>query len=195
MDLKYLSTKDAYDRLHDTVVRYQTKPVLVRVDRSSEETKILSLRTLRGRWKTIDPNSEELDSSSPPLGFMNDDGNAIYLIRFPHRRWKAGVCPANTKFEVINKGGHNRNFFCPALADTIEGIYPTFNEALRIASVENSCAFSRHLAIDNAQRIWCGTTKIGAIRKGKMVVLKPMPSRMFSILGQMTGVEICGKHL
>ncbi len=167
MDEWFLHEEDARTRLNHTVIRYDGEPMFIAI-----EDEVAHIRPL-GRssgWQEIDWADRRLDHSSPPLGFVNKDGTATYVQRNPDRRWQASVHDGNCVVEVINKGDcPPRLFDSRAFGDMIKGEYPSYEEARDIALGYNACAFSRHLAVDNRERLWCAKRRIGIVRDGEIV--------------------------
>lgn len=113
----------ADSRLNNTIVRYEGKGVFV----NKVMKKGALITSLRGGDGNV-VNLDDLDLTPVKLGFANI-GNAIsYLTRMPMRRdWRQGLRVGNftsvygTPADLVNYN---------ALADTIEGIYPTLQECV-----------------------------------------------------------------
>jgi len=89
--------KDVDGALTGTVCRYQGVPVLVR----AFDAKTVELYTLRDDSQlvtTVRHDDEELDISTPPLGYAQVRKNqVVYVTRVPLRRWKQGIHADNIK--------------------------------------------------------------------------------------------------
>lgn len=107
---------------------------------------------------------------SPPnkrLGYMNIEGNCVYLKRIPYRIFQIGINHRNTKsflskygryfidsydVEYTAKGFHSKEFY-----NCMLGIYPSLEQCLKIITdtpeFEGCVAFDRQFAVDYRRRV------------------------------------------
>ncbi len=130
--LRYLNGDDVHRRLHNTIVRYQGQPVFCR---QCEDSLYLDLRPLRKTSfsiKEIHSSDEELDVSSPPLGYMNTPTCSVYVQRVATRKQHQGFCTnvAQQYVEGELDDSLNSYFAGPHMADLIEDIYPKISACI-----------------------------------------------------------------
>lgn len=142
-------------RLCETVVRHKGEPAFIYNITDNRHVVFSYLGEEIENKKTASFKSRYFDFSSPPLGYMNLQGRAYYVMRIPRRRWKQGIdrYSLTTVFPSSEKGlgsrfpeGHLRSL---EFKKCIKGEFPSMEEALK--QVENSrgdsVAFSRGVAI------------------------------------------------
>jgi len=147
-------------RLHQSIVRYKNRPVLVLA--ATEASTNLCARPLDNidddkAAFIINANDEDLDISSVPLGYVNTENDAVFVSRVPVRRQKQGVSTDNT---VVNYHGvgnaHNDGLFgfhLKYLIATIEGHYPSVEDALaEVLKDKRGRAFHRYFAFGKQDR-------------------------------------------
>jgi hypothetical protein len=103
--------------------------------------------------KIVDYREPEFDYRAFPLGYMNYNNNAHYLVRIPYRIQKQGLCR-----HAINCDPHigGSDWYTSAgMRDTILNVYPKLAEALvQIEDGEaRSVAVHRTFAISNTRPI------------------------------------------
>lgn len=142
-------------RLLGTVISHRNKAVLVNnvVKNSAKKPfTIASMEILTD--KEIADTLDNYDLVPVPLGFVNLDNDwnrkksgAIYLSRTPIRQdWRQGFRMHQARFEYNDKG------ILPDLksvAETIEGIFPSLDEAAERAKQAGRTAWTRHFAVNN----------------------------------------------
>jgi len=160
MPCKYDTLKDLQDRLHGTYCRYDGKLYYVTVE--SKDVIVLYDSVSQRPKLNINPSDPNFDISSLEVGYMNLDqkemaqlgvesnGGVLYLMRYPQRRYRQGVTPEclsayrieNMDISPFRTGSLLRT---AGFRKSIEGDFPSFNEALDDKSAE--VALSRDLAI------------------------------------------------
>lgn len=151
--LNYSDKNYAVGRLIGTIVRYNSKPVMVN-EINGTEISYRNLLTSKTEYGLYDG----LDINPVPLGYTNSHGISYYLTRCPMRKdWKQGLrsqtmraleCGAN--FPI----SHEINL--RDVARTIIGEFPSVEKAIK-ALVDNDAvtiAFSRTFALDGDGSIW-----------------------------------------
>lgn len=140
----------AQDKILDTIVRLiDGTPVIIFGVYGNQ--KKCEVRTINKKPVFSFVKLKELDLSSPPLGFLNYNFEALYASRFTKRRdWKQGLRDNNT----FIAGGYNlRNFIDGGvLNDCILGKYPKLQSIFKrfdrkVGRNSDSMAWHRHWAI------------------------------------------------
>lgn len=145
----------AHQRLVQTVVRVAHSGLPVWVNDVFIRDKQVNISPLTNLEKATDVSLKELNLSSPPLGFVNHNSVAVFLMRVPKRRdWKQGLRPANCQ---LNANGLNVHFMellkNNSLHNCIIGKYPSLPNILReyekqkIYGRGSSLAWDRHWAL------------------------------------------------
>lgn len=109
------------------------------------------------------------DEVSPPnkrLGYMNIEGNCVYLKRNPYRIFQIGINRRNTKILFAKYGSYFvdlydvdrmvAGFSCKEFYNCMLGIYPPLKDCEDIISAPNfegAVAFDRQFAVDSRRRI------------------------------------------
>lgn len=156
--IRYNSVEDLSMRLKNTIVRYRGEPVFI--DKVTPDLDVRVVKLLdRFRTSYVDSSHEDLDISSPPLGFMNNVNEAGYIFRTPRNTQKQGVVPSNLTVMLINNGRSYREGIgwetiedLIPIGQSIAGIYPSFEEVVDMVSKPRpnrnvSQAFSRDWAM------------------------------------------------
>jgi len=172
----YKEPQYAKQRLLETVVRWKGNAVMVKeITGNRVIFKILSNGTAG------DCPFNELDINPVPLGYCNAGIDAQYLARIPMREdWKQGLRFNNLR----NHQGHTPDISWKSIANTIEGKYPTIEEAFKSLKSpnKNSVAFSRNFAITKEKRLrYKGNHDVGYFTdvneytlEGKYIYLKEL---------------------
>jgi hypothetical protein len=137
---------DVQHRLVKSICRYKDLPVYV----NSSKLHVVSIIYLHDSTKAmVDYRDAEFDYRSPPLGYMNVNEEAHYLVREPDRKnQKYGLtpgtvaCPAGTL--------HPQDYFLSkAMAACIMANHPTFREVVEKLDNDDirSSAIARHVAL------------------------------------------------
>lgn len=163
-------------RINHSVIRYKDVPVYVdevlygdpeKRYRVGDAVIVRLTDLLTGKHFSIDAESADLNTASPPLGYMNQSKRcvAFFLERIPRRRWKSGLNSENVA--AMTPLGEtmptsSKMFRSSDIARTILNDYPTLQEcedkiaeslASPLFSVENightllAQAFHRQLAL------------------------------------------------
>lgn len=168
---KYETAEETKFRLENTVVLYDGKPVYItRVGAVGAEDKKEIARVFF--WELPLPkgrapgqgetrkylSSRNFDLAPFKMGYINHNGEAIFVARLPVRQQRQGLCPNTCTFS--NVLGHPSKVMdfatminSQGFVDMIEGKYPTFKDAGELLGDKktSSIAISRSFAfvIDN----------------------------------------------
>lgn len=153
----YTTQKDLSDRLHDTVCRYDGKPVYVLY----ETTSCLSLYDLglKNLVKKISPDDPFFDISSIELGYGNyvtDKGAKVFqCLRSPSRQYKQGLKPNELGWKTIDGKEANAGATVNGLTaylwklqgfeDLLTNTFPSFSQGLQEGRQE--FAISKQVAV------------------------------------------------
>ena len=156
MKNKYLS-QDYTQKLDSTIVRYNGEPVFLRVE-SATCFALYQLGDTTQLVGKIKPTDDSLDISSIPLGWYNNSANrrAFFYERAPVRKYKQGVCSANTN--AYTHGGDRAPFdyfFSPSVVDGLKGKFPSLKAAVSLLekSAWQSVAISRDVLLYKSKNI------------------------------------------
>lgn len=145
--------RDATMRLVDTIVFYKGRAMKV----ESITERALKLRgriILTGDNVSVHQEDEDLQMFCPPVGYVNVEGDALYFMRQPMRRWKQGidmralVCPTHG---MRSRGAITENL----LAKCLENDYPDLDQAMGMFASRNpfkqiekkGVAFAKHFSV------------------------------------------------
>lgn len=163
---RYWSPEDAASRLTGTIITYHNKAIRV----ISVDHKIMTYILCENGDEFNDPvpqkvhvDSEYVDISSPPLGYINAGHRVYYARRYPKRRWKAGIDGGSV---FLTPNGHSsehsssslNNVSLKKIAAMIENVYPSVSSILKEATEnikKTEGAFHRKWSlgeIDRAER-------------------------------------------
>lgn len=142
-------------RLLGTVIAHQNKAVCVNnVLKTSSKKPFTIASTEILTDKEIDDTLDNYDLVPVPLGFVNLDNEwnrkatgSVYMSRTPIRQdWRQGFRMHQARFEYNDRG------ILPdlkSIAATIEGNYPSLDEAAERAKKVERTAWTRHFALDS----------------------------------------------
>ena len=155
---------DVRKRLVGSICRLNGEPIYVR---DSKAHVVGYYGVIDEIYKTVDYRVKEFDYRSPPLGYMNYDGQAIYVSRIPDRHnQRQGLChDVITGTPTWPRG----RWPCPEIGFCIKGSHPTLEQAIqRIDDSEcESVAIHRHVAISKLN----GCT-LGIHYRGRLVGMR-----------------------
>lgn len=161
---------DLQARLDRTFIRYDDLVYYCRVD----GTHLLLYRPMdvngsKPKFINVNKDDEKLDVSSIPLGYMNYNGNAVYLRRSPTRRYKQGVCPGS-----LSDGQNGDILFTKEFSDSIEGIFPSLRQAIALFNKQQavSVALTQNVAIgltEKYYKVYIQEEEVGYIEKNNNV--------------------------
>ena len=127
------------------------------VEAHSRDTNVdLFLLLKDERLPNVDSNSEDLDITAPPLGFVHSKFGPMYMSRPPYRQQKQGIQPRSCNF--LGFGGAERLPDNKEIATMMVGKYPTYEEGLetfRTTAETKGFAFTRPFAIGYYKDIPC----------------------------------------
>lgn len=118
----------------------------------------------------VEADDPRLDISSPPLGYLNTDRGAYYLMRSPLRRYQQAMSARNCVEGILGPNGvefgpegRSEWLFTKEYRNTFTKGYPTFYEAVDLLDKPNgpvSVAINRECAITkdelNIIKLWWG---------------------------------------
>lgn len=176
--VKFRSAGDLSMRLCQSFIRYKGEPVYV-LD-SVHSSKIVDCMYLKDGGKAVafgvDVDDDDVDISSPPLGYINYNGN-WHLSRLSERRQKQGLDIRRALARNAFQGKVNAHNVLGGgvtswldLRKTILGEYPTFEKALEYGT-PFARRFSIDIAEDNTRILSYMGNSIGLIRKNKSSIL------------------------
>lgn len=186
MKAKY-GPADYEARLNGGVVLWKGIPHKVQVD--GHQININDLITGRAVERNIEPLDDNLDISSPELGFINGEYNAYYLMRVPLRKYRQTL-EQNAIFEsILQTGGfYNEHggrgsvmLYTKYFRDSYTNNYPSFDEAVKLLTDEKmeSVALNRHVAITldplGIVKVWyrMGDQPVGWVEPGGHIIKVP----------------------
>jgi hypothetical protein len=106
---RYEHPDDVSMRLQKTFVRYHGRPVMVH---HISGFMLEAIDAIDDTRTEVDANDEELDISSPPIGYVNT-GKLLYLSRAPYRRQRQGLylpdCLAHAEPQTLGEGWRRPN--------------------------------------------------------------------------------------
>lgn len=148
MAVPFLSLNDTRNRVHRTVCMFKDRPVYCQV----EDVNLLKCRPLRSRPTGPDlevwVQDSEFSYKSPPLGYLNYENAAWYVMRIPTRQIRAGLSPELLTTEP--RGINPADFLMTkAFEDCILGNHPSLANALEKLKKIASVAIHRHVALVN----------------------------------------------
>lgn len=167
-----LTPEDLDLRLNNTICRYKGHPYYVQTGRADGRNSYpkISLYKLDGTMSrpiNVDHTSDEFDDSSPPLGYMNYNNQAIYLKRVPHRLQNQGVRQESI-MSIPSTRGHW--FTSVSMESCILGRYPSQDQAmstLQDAGSPYGVAIHRHIALS-----WIDSRTLGLYYKARLIATK-----------------------
>lgn len=141
-------------RINNSVIRYDNKPIYVMsVSQSSGHLCDLDIKyLLTGKNGTCSSESKKLDTSSPPVGYVNFPKrcDTLFLERVPRRRWKAGLHQENVVITTVTGAQGSCDTSTLRSASTGKCIlndYPSFKEARDLLTKATKSDEYSHAAI------------------------------------------------
>ena len=155
--------------LLDSIIRYKNSPVTIHAINESAKGFMLTIRSLYDMQDSIKVslNSRFLNFLPVKLGYCNTPFGAVLIQRKPARAYKQGL-HGNNIF-ISGRDGernylHADGIYNKYVADCIEGIYPSFEEAVDLVrEYKVSVAYARTVCITaNGELIYRGS-RIGSV--------------------------------
>lgn len=151
--LKNKINPDDYSaRFNDSICRFKGEPYRVQVH-SRTRFDLIPL-TNRGDVITINPQDDDFDISSIPMGYMNHNGIAVSCVRRSQRRYTQGVTQRNVSFFSIS-GERSPNHdgisvYSTAVHAMVMNSYPSVESAIETlrSGKAQSIAISRRVALE-----------------------------------------------
>lgn len=154
----------ANSRLQGTIVRIGEEPVFVHQVQRNCKALVAKLKDI---YTDFEVDMNELNLVPVPLGMCNFNDQVSYLQRIPMRRdWRQGLRREN----FISSNVPHAAVPPDVLGDVIEGVYPTFKEALDKAKKGVSTAFHRHWAIMRDNTFMYKRDVVGVVEGGVLVL-------------------------
>lgn len=176
---RYPSIGDAALRLQETMVLYEGELIIVKAPHL-DNVHMFAHRIVDGADIVVDPNSDALDITALPLGFMNLKNAGVYVTRRPERKQKQGfdyyhsVHHFPSGFPMHPRDIWNKDTF-KCFRRTVRDEYPSFQDCL--TTVGMSKAFSRGMAVRRAEKDsttllvnLCGVEDIGIVYDGGVLL-------------------------
>lgn len=148
MRVKYLP-QDHGARLNGGICFYKGHPYVLYVVGDNTHAELRKLSSPKKQGEIVELSSEDLDISSPLLGYVNYNNSTFYTMRSPERRYKQLVEPATlvaqecgvTKPTMIDTGSmllstSGENMFL--------GEYPSLKEATSLITSKKVKAIAIH---------------------------------------------------
>ena len=104
-------------------------------------------------------SSKNFDFRTPPMGFLNANGNAFYCSRLPKKQQKQGLNGETFLGQHVSQPGKSIPFNSilglNETTDMFMGRYPNFEEAKRMITqgIAKSVAFSREFCLVNDEEL------------------------------------------
>ncbi len=166
---KNVNYRDLRQAFLHTVCLVNKEPVYVLNVSADRIFQVKDLKTNKQRYEDFDP--DKLKSPLNRLGMVNRNGVAYYLVRSTARIWQMGINQNNVHpkaLKGINYGraglnmGSLSDVAISEVADTLAGIYPTFEEAIQsVKTFGGIVAFDRQFAICEDRLIYYKEQKVG----------------------------------
>ena len=168
-------------RLVGSFILYEGEVCFVKSVDDGARTLLLTELTTKRTFITP-VGDKRLCFKSLPLGYTNQQGQAVYLYRIPERRYKQGITSHSVR-SIVHGRGLIDSFLTVSLEQCVKGRYPSFEEA-RLAVIRNevqSCAFSKEFAIsygppDMEGALMHKGDPVGYVKEGKPFL---NPNRFF----------------
>lgn len=180
---RYPTRDDTILRLHESVVRIKGEFYFVMMEPGSSKNEVLaySYKNLDGAPEKFDANDPSIDISSFPLGYMNTEHGATFVVRPPLRRQKQGISSQvlNCCYAHAPEEPHTMSYNLKGTSFTsmLLGKYRSFENALDSVSKGgngNSEAFSRDFALFKEKNgnisLLYQIHKVGTVKDGVAVI-------------------------
>lgn len=146
----YSNLEYANERLRGTIVNTKRGPSYINFINLNGIADI----TLLKNQEVVHIPYLDIDLTPVQLGYLNLDKTCVFVSRIPSRSWKQGLSQ-----ETINYESSKPRAWPPfELYNTIENIYPSFEEARLMVNTKEreKVAFSREFAVGKDQLFYCG---------------------------------------
>lgn len=153
----YTTYKDLENRLHGTICRYKQKPFYVSID---EDCIVLYTVDRKKKMHILNyDQASEIDVSSIELGYINfiqnhgitgaeKSNKVLYAQRSVRRQWKQGLSTGNVRYDDIQGNKYSIDLlYTKFFEDSIQGVFPTFEEALSQIGRDGEMAISQEVAL------------------------------------------------
>ena len=162
----YELARDASLYLVDSIIRYNSEPVFVRGVGGNFE--VVANNLAKGGLVKFNLNSELVDLTPIPLGYLNTRGRAFYVSRKPKRSWRQGLSSSN-----LRNPRHWELVLSKRLANLINGDYPPFLEVLvkfKDGGEVEEMAFSRRFAISREGSLYYKGEEVGHLKDNNLTL-------------------------
>lgn len=155
----FLSVEDARQRIEHSIVLFGGCPVYIESIRGDNvNTAKVSFYEQGLANKTALLPNKKWQFKAPPLGYVNHNNSAVYLLRQPVRRWKQGL-DANNLFHVDRNGDFARVDPVNILSSLMKPL-AAFREAIES---EKPLAISSQFALDQNGFIYRKGVPVGIL--------------------------------
>lgn len=153
----------ARGRLDDTVIMIDGSPSFIKMVTGNRELVFRNLTLDDGGAISMD--SDKVDLTPIPLGYLNSVFGASYLVRLAQRRWKQGL----DKRAVMVRGKDCRRedwFYTEDMEQCLTNVYPSFEEAKALAIKDDiTVAFNKRWAISAKDSLFHRGMLVGTCKK------------------------------
>ena len=180
MSKAHSNADDVRMRLNRTIGFYKNHPYYIRADTSIPEWyNVLLYKLGKGTSEAgivVDHRSDDLVMCHPPLGYINYEKSATYLVRRPERRQAEGL---RSDMVMGLNPIHGNYFASSAMEALLLNNYPSFSTVLTdiIDNGWKSRAISKDLALG-----WMDPMKIALYFKNRVVATYNPNKDSFTIL-------------
>lgn len=192
MKIKYRA-QDYEARLNDGIILYRGSPHRVVTD--GRVINLLDPTTGRTVVRGIDPADNDLDISSPTLGYINAPSYAYYLERIPSRRYKQSLdarAIRETRLTIQglnsdNGDGYSEFLYSEYFVDSYKVGYPSFTEARKMLDNgdRKSVAVSRDVAMVKDEldiiKLYYKLELVGWVAPNSTIVMVPSSEKAWVI--------------
>lgn len=190
----------AHQRLNSSVVLYDKKPVRFAAI-EGREVRVKDLRT--GLHFNVSLEDEKFNNfrDLPKLGFVNVPRNLFWLTRVPARSATHGHTRNNIQVYSLDQGQMYRSeasfehiitAFGKYYADSVTGIFPTWQEAFRHVQTTQPIAIHHEFALvrgnDGTVQFWKNKRHVGSVRENG-IYLGPSAVYLREELQQRLGIQ------
>lgn len=167
--------EDLVQLFKNTVVLHKNKPVYVEDIAPDKTFFIKDLATQRSKFVPF--SMKDFTGPKRRIGCVNIGNSVVYVARIPVRRYKMGLSADNTQVKFLEDVDYNSKaeikqriarFDTPEIADAMNGVYPSFEEAIKRAiQFHGTVAFDKQFSVCCRRYIHYKHEMVGKIKTGK----------------------------
>lgn len=193
-----LSINDVIQLYEGTLCKHKETFVKIEAVKSATVVSVFDLRTQRR--KDLPFKLEDFGAPLGRIGFVNHCNWAFYITRQPVRRYQVGASPNNIQIKcpgwenpahhpLAQASSEIKNLKLATIMDSLEGNYPTFNDALdKAVERKGLYAFDKQFAISYDRNIFFRTEFVGILpprtRKKERIVFQQRYEHLELLLNQ-----------